>query len=78
MSSLNESVKPEKKSGESVNKTDEKQADDHKDAGEMLPDKVPTVIPTPRRPQHSLTEEDKQRADWEGMTPNKPTKSDEA
>ena len=78
MSTSNESVKPEKKSGESVKKTDEKKNDERKDAGGMLPDQAPTVIPTPRRRQHSLTEEDKQRADWEGMTPNKPTNSDEA
>lgn len=43
------------------------------EAGGMLPDQEPGVIPRPRHGQPSLTEVEKERADWEGMTPNKPS-----
>jgi hypothetical protein len=39
--------------------------------GGMLPNQEPTVIPSPRTPLQ--TDVDKERADWEGMTPEKPS-----
>jgi hypothetical protein len=47
------------------------------DTGGMLPDQEPTVIPTARKPLLSETEKDKERADWEGMTPDKPTENED-
>ncbi len=43
--------------------------------GAMTPDNAaPKVTPRPKTPQHiSQTDLDKERADSEGMTPNKPT-----
>jgi hypothetical protein len=40
------------------------------------PDPVLTVVPVPAptKPKRSLTDVDEERADWEGMIPNKPTK----
>ena len=40
------------------------------DPGGMLPNQEPSVIPSPRKPLQ--TDIDKERADWEGMTPDKP------
>jgi hypothetical protein len=43
--------------------------------GALRPDPARTVIavPAPRKLERSLTDVDTERADWEGMIPNKPT-----
>ena len=74
---MSNSNTPAKSNDTSVAKKPRRTPKDAADTGGMLPDQELTVIPTARKPLLSETEKDKERADWEGMTPEKPTENDD-